>query len=243
LHGLDLVASSTVIDVTVPLGSRRGAPGARVHRADLAFVDRDPRTATTSLLRTLIDCGRTLPLLHAVVMLDSALHHRYVTAAALRAAGESARGHGSAALRRAVRYADELADSPLESALRLLLDITGAQVRSQVWISGVGRVDFLIDGWLVIEADGFAFHADRAAYRNDRRRANVLAERGHVLLRFTWEDVRGRPAWVLAQVERTRGAGARGVGVVCGVHDEADGPRSISRTVERRCVRAPSQPA
>jgi very-short-patch-repair endonuclease len=61
-------------------------------------------------------------------------------------------------------------------------------------------VDYVIDGWLVIETDGFEFHSNRAEYRKDRRRANALAERGYVLLRFTYEDIRFRPWAVLAQV-------------------------------------------
>lgn len=178
LHGLAIWREPAYLHVTVPLGTRRSSPGVTLHRADLGVADRDPRLAATSLRRTLLDCGRTMPLLDAVVVLDSALRGGAVTAVALRAAAESARGHGAAALRCAVRHVDALAGSPLESALRLLLDLLGADVRSQVWIPGVGRVDFLVDGWLVIEADGFAFHSDRVAYRTDRRRANALAGAG-----------------------------------------------------------------
>jgi very-short-patch-repair endonuclease len=52
----------------------------------------------------------------------------------------------------------------------------------------------------VIEGDGFAFHADRDSYRNDRRRATALLTGGYALLRFSWEDVRFRPEWVIDQV-------------------------------------------
>ena len=53
---------------------------------------------------------------------------------------------------------------------------------------------------LVVEADGFAFHSDRAAYRKDRERMNALERLGWRVLRFTWEDVVRRPEYVVAAV-------------------------------------------
>ncbi len=58
-----------------------------------------------------------------------------------------------------------------------------------VYVEGVDRVDLLIDGWLVLEADGFAYHSSRTSYRQDWRRANPLAAQGHRLLRSGYEDV------------------------------------------------------
>jgi len=144
----------------------------------------------------------------ALVVLDAALHCGMVQRGPLQAAAEAARGHGAAALRRAVRFADELADSALESVLRLILTILDCALHTQVRIPGlVAPVDFVLDGWLVVEADGFEFHSDRKAYRNDRGRLNALAAQGYVLLRFTWEDVRFRPGWVLELVARVLSLG------------------------------------
>lgn len=203
LHGLDLWRPVDGLDVTVRPGSRPAETKARVHRADLRSDDVDFRLPITSVFRTVLDCGRTLPLPDAVIVLDSALRGRRVTMTALRAAAKSARGHGAVALRRAVAHADELSGSILESKLRPLLSLVDADLQSQVRIPGVGPgpVDFVLNGWLVVEADGFEFHSKRAQYRNDRERGNALAVRGYTLLRFTWEDVAGRPGWVLAQVQ------------------------------------------
>ena len=67
----------------------------------------------------------------------------------------------------------------------------------------LGRVDF---AWpeqrLVVETDGFAFHADRRSYREDRRRNNALVLAGWRVLRFSWEDVLHDPAHVV-EVVRT----------------------------------------
>jgi very-short-patch-repair endonuclease len=207
LHGLGTWADLDDLHVTIPLGSSRAAGGVSVHRAALGAADVETWPAVTSVRRTVLDCARTLSLVDAVCVIDSALRAHLVRTVDLHAAAAVASGPGATALRRAVAHLDRKAGSPLESVLRLLLDLGAGEVRSQVWIAGVGVVDFLVDDWLVIEGDGFEFHADREAYRTDRRRANGLAARGYVLLRFTWEDVRFRPGWVAAEVERVRRRG------------------------------------
>ncbi len=200
LHGLALWRPIDGIDVTVPPGSRPTEAGVRVHRAHVAADEIDVQLPMTGLLRTVLDCGRSLPMADAVVILDSAVHGGRVKLTTLRKAAESARGHGAVALRRAVAQVDALADSPLESSLRLLLVLIDANLQSQVKIPRVGLVDFVLDGWLVIEADGFEHHSNRADYRRDRERGNQLAVLGYTLLRFTYEDIKGRPRWVLDQV-------------------------------------------
>ncbi len=69
-----------------------------------------------------------------------------------------------------------------------------------------GRVDV---AWpqhrLVVETDGFAFHADRRSYGADRRRGNVLVLAGWRVLRFSWEDVVERPQDVVAAVREALG--------------------------------------
>jgi very-short-patch-repair endonuclease len=213
LHGLDLWRPIDGIDVTVRRGSRPHRAGIRVHRINLRPDEIDYRLPATNILRTVLDCGRVLPLSDAVVILDSALRRCWVKPAELRAAADAARGHGSAALRRAVAHADALSGSALESALRPLLVLLDATLETQVRIRGVpgGPVDFVLNGWLVVETDGYEFHRERADYRKDREKSNALAVRGYTLLRFTYEDVKGRPWWVLAQVQAVldRGPAAR----------------------------------
>jgi very-short-patch-repair endonuclease len=205
LYGFGSWRPEPTVHITVASGSRLPEPGVRIHRARLQPVDVDPFRALTSPLRTVVDCCRVMPLPEALVVVDAALHSGAVRRAALQAAADEARGKGAASLRRAVRFADELAESPLESVLRLILSILNCDLRTQVHIPGVGTVDFVLDGWLVVEGDGFEFHSDRRAYRGDRGRLNELAAQGYTLLRFTWEDIRFRPGWVLEQVARVLG--------------------------------------
>lgn len=71
LHGLDLYQPPRVIEVTIGRGCRQRARGVRVYASRLAPKDREINQPITSLRRTVRDCARTMPLLHAVVLLDA----------------------------------------------------------------------------------------------------------------------------------------------------------------------------
>ena len=77
--------------------------------------------------------------------------------------------------------------------MRLIALSLGFTVELQVKIAGVGRVDLLVDGWLVVECDSRAFHSDWAQQREDYRRDLALAERGYLRVRFLAEDILYRP--------------------------------------------------
>jgi len=196
-HGLPRLVTDGDVHVTVPRDwAHARLTAVVVHRRDLPDDAHDG--LSTGLLRTAMDCARELGPRDAVVVLDGVLRLG-ISPEELRAGAGAATGPGSAAVRRAVMSADGRAESPLESCLRLLVARLG-NVEPQVVIAAVGRVDLLLDGWLVLEADGFEFHSARRQYREDRRRANALAEQGYVLLRFSYEDVMFRPDYVVATV-------------------------------------------
>ena len=58
----------------------------------------------------------------------------------------------------------------------------------------LGRPD-LVDEHLriVVEADSFEWHGERAALRADARRYNAFVVNGWLVLRFCWEDVMFHP--------------------------------------------------
>lgn len=196
--------------LTVPRNrSRLRVPGWRVHRRDLRpdEVEEVDGVRRTVVLRTLLDLCLVLPHAHAVVAVDSALRQHLVTAAEMQGALLAATGRGAARMRAVAPAVDPLSGSVLESLLRVLTHTLPCPPLSQYVVldaSGrfVARVDFC---WpasrLVVEADGFAFHSDRAAYRRDRERLNDLERCGWRVLRFTWEDVVHRPEHVLALVQ------------------------------------------
>ncbi len=119
------------------------------------------------------------------VVLDSILHTRLRTRPELHALLD---GH-SGRTKRLVALADAGAESALESVVRHRLTSCGIAVRTRVRIPDLGRVDMLLGRSLLLETDGYAFHADRESFREDRRRDRVALALGYSVIRLTWEQV------------------------------------------------------
>lgn len=84
---------------------------------------------------------------------------------------------------------DPRSESGTESLMRLILRTLGADIQVQVSIPGVGRVDFVVDGWLIVECDSRAHHEGWDAQRRDRRRDLAAAELGYTTVRPLAEDI------------------------------------------------------
>jgi len=174
----------------------------------------------TSRDRTLLDCLRLLPFDEALAVVDSALRSGY-SMRRLRALVRDARGQNAVRMRQVVEVANGEAANPFESVLRAIgLGVAGLDLEPQVSLKRqdrtvvgggtfLGRPD-LVDEHLriVVEADSFEWHGDRAALRADARRYNAFVVNGWLVLRFCWEDVMFNPHQVkvvleTAVVERT----------------------------------------
>jgi very-short-patch-repair endonuclease len=119
---------------------------------------------------------------------------------------------GTLQLRRLLEVAKAGSLSPAEDRLHLLFAHTGIRGwTANVPVEVDGRVIAVVDvlfpsARLVIEVDGWSAHGHRAAFQRDRTRQNRLIAAGYVVLRFTWEDLTDRPAYV---VQAVRGALAK----------------------------------
>ncbi len=108
---------------------------------------------------------------------------------------------------RALRaFLDRSAEAGSESIVRILLRKMGCRVECQVQIAGVGRVDLLVDGWLIVECDSEAHHASWAQQKEDRRRDQAAAALGYVTYRPIAEDIFWHRDRVLAAVRGLRGS-------------------------------------
>lgn len=95
----------------------------------------------------------------------------------------------SAADRWLVDFARSDAQSGLESLVRLRLYVHGIKVQTQVSIDGVGRVDFVIAGRVILEADGEGNHGGSHHRHRDLLRDAAASARGYETLRFDYDMI------------------------------------------------------
>jgi very-short-patch-repair endonuclease len=88
-----------------------------------------------------------------------------------------------------LRLADGVCESGTEFVFWVRLPRLRERMRRQVWIPGVGRVDFLLGERLIIEIDGFEHHGDRDAFETDRARDALASALGYRVLRFSHRQV------------------------------------------------------
>ncbi|GAA1686121.1 hypothetical protein GCM10009807_32280 [Microbacterium lacus] len=196
-HGVFVLDASTL---HVHLHTRRPSSSAptrtlrrhwgRLHRAP------HPRSTVVEPLDALVCAMRCQTPRAALATLDSALHRGVLRPDELDELFRLLpRRHR--VLRRLV---DARAESGPETLVRLLLRSLGASFDLQVVIAGVGRVDFVVDGWLIIECDSEEFHSSWDAQRRDRRRDQVAAALGYSTFRPIAEDILWHPGLVRAAI-------------------------------------------
>ena len=147
------------------------------------------------IVDALILASRCLERRAWVASLDSALHSNILRPRQLSTVCASL-----AQPRRSwVDLADPRAESGLESIARVIAKDLGFRVRSQVRIPGIGRVDLLVEDWIVVETDGSAFH-DVALSARDRLRDARLISAGRSVVRPGYSLVVHDPAAVAAEL-------------------------------------------
>jgi very-short-patch-repair endonuclease len=155
----------------------------RAHRD--GFVE-SPIAAFTRFAK----CGAPLDI---VIAADSLLNLRLLTREEVGTIlGRTARG------RRLLGRVDGRAESGTETIVRTRLRAKGVDLRSQVAIAGVGRVDFVVGDRLVVEVDGQEWHDEASQFERDRARDALLVARGYLVMRFSYRRVMD----AIAEVER-----------------------------------------
>lgn len=116
-------------------------------------------------------------------------------------------GKRSGPVRTALHLLDLRAESIVEVDAQHLFKTNGIGYDAQVYLPGIGRVDFLLDGFLIVEVDGFAFHSNRDALRRDLGRNNASTLHGFAVLRYMPEHIWFEPQRVLAEIRAVLGRG------------------------------------
>jgi len=117
--------------------------------------------------------------------LESALKQRLISDASRRRIRDALPAHA----RWLIDLARADADSGLESLLRLRMHLLGVRLDTQVRIDGVGRVDFVIDGRLIIEADGKENHDGVSMRHKDLVRDAAASALGFETLHFDYTQI------------------------------------------------------
>jgi very-short-patch-repair endonuclease len=208
-YALEGTPPPVLFDISVPkTRDPRNVPRARIHRTTLRPEDVGVwhGMPITSLVRTVVDLARTLPLETGSQIVGDALRVGRVSAAAVERTLDALAGStGIAQARRAFASADPKLESVLERELYALLRRAGLNpVRQYVVMAGgkfVARVDFALPGIrLAIQADGYTTHALRPGFERDREVAARLQLAGWYLLPFTATQIRQDPDWVVSTV-------------------------------------------
>ena len=207
LWGLPVLTAPTRHQIAVPRNtSRRQLRGVQVLRRDLPETDVAADLPATTPLRTVVDCALRHPLRDALVVANGAAFLRLVTPDDVVRAARQRRGVPVARVLQVARLMDARCESGLETLAMLIYRGLPVPYELQVVLPGVGAVDALIDGRLVSEVDGFAYHSDRDDFLRDRRRAQAIARLGLGLVRFAFEDLFAQADRVEVTILRVLGA-------------------------------------
>ncbi|WP_245861244.1 endonuclease domain-containing protein [Microbacterium aurantiacum] len=175
--------------------SRRRRPDGAVLHWVASCADEAP-LHVVSLHDAVRQSIRCQPPRASIATLDSLLHHRLITMQQLAAIIAEL----------PVRFAtlldlvDASAESGPETFMRLILRSLGLRFETQVEIPGVGRVDFVVEGWLIVECDSKAHHEGWEKQVTDRRRDLAAARLGYITIRPIAADLLGDSASVRAAV-------------------------------------------
>ena len=187
-YGLPVAQGTEQVHLVVAPGRRFSTAGREVLHADRYRTRISPTSypvqplpeALARFLRCHVQDDSPL------IALDAALHDERVTADQVR---DLLRGPGSARALARLDRASDRARSPLETLTRMDLELAGLSFEDGVEIEGVGEVDLVIEGWVVVELDGYTYHCDEYQFGLDRWRDRRLVARGFLPLRFTRKDV------------------------------------------------------
>jgi predicted transcriptional regulator of viral defense system len=224
LLGLPLLglAPAGIAITRVPgTGSRGSWPGVRVHNAALPAgqVGQCAGVPVTTAARTVLDLARCSQFRAGVVVADSALRSKCATKQELQAVIDScSRWPGLQRAAEVVRFADGMAESPLESIARVAFADCGLPPPELQALLGdeyrvIARVDFYWEQFRTIaEADGELKYDNRFEATHQLRRDADLRDAGFEVVHFGWRDICDSPAQVAASIRAAFRRGSRASG-------------------------------
>lgn len=192
------------VEVVVPGRGPHHRPGlvVRQDRLSLDEITRVDGIAVTTALWTAFDLGRRPPLVEAVVAVDALAHkHGFDPQEIVRVGYRHPNSRGAAQLPAVVKLANPLAESPMETRIRLALIRGGLPCPVLQHPVGPYWLDLAYpDLMLAIEYDGRE-HLTPERARHDLARQAYVTREGWEVLRFPAVTVLGYPYRIPAAVK------------------------------------------
>jgi very-short-patch-repair endonuclease len=208
LHGLR-VPHDKAVHLIVGRDRRVRIENLRTHRVEIADAEVElvDGILRTTLSRTVLDCLLWLSEEQGRDMLTDAVRRRLITLDEVAAVvSGSAQRHGIGRAWAVLADVGRNAHSEGEVRMHRLLrkaSLAGWAANVPVYDAHglIGIVDVLFaQAKVVLEIDGFAYHAGVVEFQRDRARRNRLVAAGYTVLNFTWHDLTREPQRVLAEI-------------------------------------------
>ncbi|MDR6989901.1 very-short-patch-repair endonuclease [Paenarthrobacter nitroguajacolicus] len=175
--------------------ARGDASATGVHHGGL-LLPPHPFRPVASLADVLIHALRCRAWTEALVMVECAVVRGDMTVEFLL---RRLQGKRNGKAREVLSWVDYGAESLLETLARTHFRKAGIKVVSQYHVEGAGRMDLLLEEWLLVELDG-RHHSEWAQVKKDHRRGNVSAAKGFTVLRYYYADVVHNPEAMVREV-------------------------------------------
>lgn len=195
-------------------GRREGIRLRRVRALDPSEVTRRLGIPVTTPARTLLDIAADLARYGLDRELEQAFGHasreRLTTRAELMSLlDRHPKRRGARLLRTVMSGGGGLTRSRAEAQLLTLLRSAGLpEPRVNAIVAGF-EVDFFWGAQrLVVEVDGFQYHAQRDRFENDRARGLAITATGISVIRLTWRQITQYPNAVIGQIALALGRAA-----------------------------------
>lgn len=208
LYGFDTENPKDLHVLNPPHHQLRNSDGLVVHRRDGAPLAEFSGRPATDPDWTAIEVARSLRRRRALATLDAALRSGTCNRVDMsRALAKQAGRRGVVAVRELLPLADGRAESPMESAARLVMIDGGLpipQLQYEV-IDGQGHVRRLDFAWpdhrVAAEYDGLDWHSGANAMLADRNRTSALMDVRWTVIPIVYADVRYHPADLVARID------------------------------------------
>jgi very-short-patch-repair endonuclease len=206
---LPLLMHPRLVTVTRRRGAWRGGAQSRVRIARLpaSHLTTVDGIRTTTVRRTFVDIARSATFREAVVVGDAAVRRGFGVADLREAVEECAEWADVGKARRAVRFLDGRAESPLESVSRAIMhefDVRPPELQTPIRLDATTeyRADFYWKARRVIgEADGMAKYDEPAALRAEKLRQERLERAGFAVVRWTWDEMLNQTDATIARIQ------------------------------------------